>query len=359
MEKSTIFLCVFFFFPVFSSYAMEEKSATPVNLSIDPEKLDAAVKGFLCLEDRLRQILGCDRNTQVASFDLNDLAINVDEKKDWDLSFDEPRQEVALTPSRDTFDTSLYTPGWRGAKPARPCLPASQKLPNFPGFVTRSEDKLLISSFDKPTDRKFFYLPVRYDNCDNNERQINDYDSALEAWLKEHEDFRSLVLRGASILTELRYKVFYKILRQRDVIESWQAIHFAAAQGNLYVIGYLLNRGADVNAQDPFERNTPIYRAAVHGHVNAVCSLLRYRFRRGSKLGLELETKLHEATWYRWQAPLHENKENYQEILALFLAYTLAEIYRDRPTMNLADAQLALRQQERRAGVIGWINGFL
>jgi len=54
---------------------------------------------------------------------------------------------------------------------------------------------------------------------------------------------------------------------------GWRPLHFAANNGHVDVVRFLLEKGANVNAQDHRGR-TPLHLAALDGHVDVVRFLL-------------------------------------------------------------------------------------
>lgn len=76
---------------------------------------------------------------------------------------------------------------------------------------------------------------------------------------------------------------------------GYTALHYASRAGNIQIIEYLLDHGADPNVQTKSGKDTPLHRASYQGHDIIVALLLR----RGANPLLQNadgETALHKST---------------------------------------------------------------
>ena len=76
---------------------------------------------------------------------------------------------------------------------------------------------------------------------------------------------------------------------------GYTALHYASRAGNIRIIEYLLDHGADPNAQTKTGKDTPLHRASYQGH-DIIVSLLMKRGANPLLQNADGETALHKST---------------------------------------------------------------
>lgn len=66
---------------------------------------------------------------------------------------------------------------------------------------------------------------------------------------------------------------------------GWSALQIAANKGQLEVVKYLLDKGAEINYQHPVSMNTAFHLAALSNHKN----VLKYLVERGADVNIKLK----------------------------------------------------------------------
>lgn len=99
----------------------------------------------------------------------------------------------------------------------------------------------------------------------------------LSRWYERHARERDLAFIRAVELGNWK-RALYLLKRGVDVnaqtAVGFTALHLAAANGDIGLVGVLLRHGADVDAQSV--GGTPLHLAAQNGHVRVVNALLLY-----------------------------------------------------------------------------------
>ena len=119
-------------------------------------------------------------------------------------------------------------------------------------------------------------------------------------WVFISSIIKELDLLNRLSIPERDKKNLEKIGFDKYFIESFPLLHWAVDENNTGLTKMLIERGADLNAQDDFKR-TPLHWAALRGHTQIGKILIE----EGANLDMRDDhnrTPLHWASWYRYPA---------------------------------------------------------